>query len=153
MRLSVSGDNIYISEKLRECISRCVHFALGRFSLLIDRVAIRVRDINGPRGGIDKRCQVIVKLKTTRTNPIAVTDDDESLPVAISHAIEKAGKTVARAVMRKRHKRLKKHRRVQVETIYANDNEGHDGWEKYPGGIIHKNYGVHDHENKNQETA
>jgi len=130
MRLSVSGDNIYISEKLRECISRCVHFALGRFSLLIDRVAIRVRDINGPRGGIDKSCQVIVKINMTRSCPVVITDDDESLPVAISHAIEKAGRAVARAVERKRHKRLKKHRRVQVEeTTYANDSEGHDGWE------------------------
>lgn len=49
------------SDALRDHIERRVGFALRRFSDRIRSVTVRVVDLNGPRGGIDKECRIEVK--------------------------------------------------------------------------------------------
>ena len=76
MRFSVSGDRVQVTTDLREYIDRRLYFALGRFGTAIDNVSVRVGDTNGPRGGVDKHCQIVVKLRASGSNPIAVDDND-----------------------------------------------------------------------------
>ena len=117
MRFSVSGDRVKVTTGLREYIDRRLHFALGRFSPVIDHVRVRVGDINGPRGGVDKHCLIVVKLRASGSNPIAVDDNDEDLRAAVTRASNRAGRTVARAIERKRRKRAYQRRRLPVEDI------------------------------------
>jgi len=117
MRFSVSGDRVKVTTVLREYIDRRLHFALGRFGPAIDHVIVRVGDINGPRGGVDKRCQIVVKLRASGSNPIAIDDSDEELHVAVARASNRAERTVARAIERKRRKRAYQRRRLPVEDI------------------------------------
>ena len=63
MKLSVVGDKIRLRGTLRELVTRRLYFALGRFSPEIDQVTVRVGDANGSRGGADKRCRIVVKLR------------------------------------------------------------------------------------------
>ena len=44
--------------KLREAAVRRVRFALRRLAWLVPRARVQLTDVNGARGGIDKRCQV-----------------------------------------------------------------------------------------------
>ena len=117
MRFSVSGDGVKVTTGLREYIDRRLHFALGRFGTAIDTVSVRVEDINGPRGGVDKHCRIVVKLRASGSNPIAIDDSDEELHVAVARASNRAERTVARAIERKRRKRAYQRRRLPVEDI------------------------------------
>ena len=39
-----------------------LRFALGRFADRVRSLTVRLSDINGPRGGRDKRCTIAVRL-------------------------------------------------------------------------------------------
>jgi len=115
MRLSVSGDRVNVGPRLREYIDRHLYFALGRFGPAIDHVAVRLGGTNGPRGGTDKRCRIVVKLRAAGSTSIAIDDDDESLYAAIARATTRVGRTVARTLDRKRGKRAYQRRRAVAE--------------------------------------
>lgn len=125
MRFSVSGDRVEVSPSLREYIDRRLYFAFGRFGQVIDQVTVRVGDINGPRGGVDKHCQIVVKLRASGSNPIAVEDSSQDLQAAVARASDRAGRSVARAIERRRSKRTCQRRRMST-TIVA--TEGLDDW-------------------------
>lgn len=44
--------------EMREFAERRVRFSMRRLSWLVPKVKVHLSDINGPRGGVDKRCQV-----------------------------------------------------------------------------------------------
>ena len=56
-----------LGESQHEYIRRKLDRRLGRFAPVIDRVSVRVTDVNGPRGGVDKSCRVKVVLKQMET--------------------------------------------------------------------------------------
>jgi ribosome-associated translation inhibitor RaiA len=115
MRLSVSGDRVKVTTGLREYIDRRLRFALGRFGPAIDHVSVRVGDANGPRGGVDKHCQIVVKLRAPGSNFISIDDNDEDLRAAVARASSRAGRTVARTLDRKHGKRAYQRRRALAE--------------------------------------
>lgn len=53
---------------MREVVERRVRFVLRRLSALVPRVDVKLVDVNGPRGGIDKRCQI--ELRTDGAGPV-----------------------------------------------------------------------------------
>ena len=44
--------------QLHTLTARRVRFAMRRLAWLVPCVRVQLSDVNGPRGGIDKRCQV-----------------------------------------------------------------------------------------------
>lgn len=75
-----------------------LYFALGRFATKIEHVGVRLSDVNGPRGGVDKECRVRIRLHGLRV--VLVTDVDAELRAAVDRACERAGRAVARRVDR-----------------------------------------------------
>lgn len=76
---------------------RRLTFALGRFARHVRHVHVRLADINGLRGGVDKQCIVAVRL----THPgrlVVIEDIDSDFRVAIDRAAERAGRSVSRLV-------------------------------------------------------
>ena len=100
MRITVRKQNVDLSETLNQHIERRMLFALGRFQRRIRRVTVRVCDINGPCGSVDKTCQVVVDL--IPSGKIIVKDTDGDLYAAISRAVERVGRTVGRQFARRR---------------------------------------------------
>jgi len=103
MWLEVTGSGVEVSVALRDYIRRRLEFALGRFVRRIDRVSVRVADVNGPRGGVDKQCRVRVRLRGVSV--VLVTEAHEELHAAIDRAAGRAGRTVARKLDRTRSAR------------------------------------------------
>ena len=101
MKLSISGKNIKVDDAMKEHIDRRIRFALSRFSPRISRVSVTVEDVNGPRGGIDKRCRILVKLDRMEELQVEITDAD------VYAAVDAAADRVGRSVQRKLDRRLR----------------------------------------------
>lgn len=99
MKLQVRGSNVDVTEVLRAHVTRRLRFALGRFEDRIGRVLVRFTDVNGERGGADKRCRIEVAL---RPRTVRVDDTDADLFVAVDHAAGRVSRSVARALERER---------------------------------------------------
>jgi putative sigma-54 modulation protein len=72
--------------------------ALGFASPHVLRTMVRLDDVNGDRGGVDKRCRVVVTLRHYRTVTAEAVDAD--LYAAVDAAARKARHAVLREVKR-----------------------------------------------------
>lgn len=74
---------------LRQATLRRVRFVLRRLSWLAPRV--RLHDVNGPRGGIDKHCQVELRSAAGGTVVVAAMARDwhGALDAALSRAVRR----------------------------------------------------------------
>jgi putative sigma-54 modulation protein len=100
MLLYIHGKNIPITAPLRTQVERRVHFALDRIADRIDAVRVRFEDINGPKGGADKRCVIVAtgsKGWVVRSDQIAL----DSL-AALNAAIDRVERMVYRLHERRR---------------------------------------------------
>ena len=75
MNLQVYELNIRRSDALRSHVERRFHFALARILRRVGLIVVRFADLNGPRGGRDKRCDVQVQLVGGQTVRIRETDE------------------------------------------------------------------------------
>ena len=98
MRMVVQSRKLAITENLYRSLERRVHFALSRFNQRIRAVFVTLEDVNGPRGGVDKRCQVVVQLGSPRES--FHRRYGRGFESAIAHATERAGRAVSRQLDR-----------------------------------------------------
>ena len=100
MRIDIKAKGFDLTEGLHEHTVRRLQFALGWANQDVRAVSVRLFDINGPRGGKDKRCRIQVPFAGT---PNVVIEDTESdLYVAIDRAAERAERAVVRRLERLR---------------------------------------------------
>ncbi|WP_277185183.1 HPF/RaiA family ribosome-associated protein [Caballeronia sp. BR00000012568055] len=85
-------------------------FVFRRLAWLISKATVSLSDINGPRGGVDKRCQVEVQVDRTRT--VVATSIARDWRGAIDLALAKAVKTLVR-----KRDNLKPTRRVRAKSL------------------------------------
>lgn len=103
MQIFIQTQGFDLSPGLREHVERRIHFALDRASESVRKVSVRLSDVNGPRGGEDKRCRIQLGLPGAADVLIDATELD--LYVAIDRAADRAGRTLARQLARQREYR------------------------------------------------
>lgn len=101
MKISIVDRQSPQAANARDFVERRLMFALSRFSDKIDRIDVVISDDNGPRGGVDKTCSVLVKLR--RLAAIRVSNTDADVESSVARAVERAGRAVTRAVERSQH--------------------------------------------------
>lgn len=94
MQISIQSRGFSLTDALQEYVHKRLGFTLTRTASRIRRIDVKLSDINGSRGGIDKRCLIEVRLDGT-TNVI-VQDIQADMYIAIDRAISRAGRTVMR---------------------------------------------------------
>lgn len=104
MRVQVRGKGIEIMHSVRARAERSLQFALGRYGERIELVTVRLVDVNGPRGGADKRCLLDVKLYPTGRLLIEEVADDAG--TALDRAADRAQQAVGRQLQRTRRRNL-----------------------------------------------
>lgn len=62
MRLHIRRRGVVLDDFTRDYVKERLRAALGRFARYLTEVWVYLRDMNGPRGGVDKRCRVVVAL-------------------------------------------------------------------------------------------
>jgi len=93
MQITIRASSGWLSRLAR----RRFEFALGRFHGRVRSVAIRIVDLNGPRGGVDKRCRVTVHLSAPKRT-LVLEDTDADAAIAIDRVADRTVRTVARAI-------------------------------------------------------
>ena len=100
MQLNIQTTGFTLTDSLKNYTTNHMQFALNRNDAVIVRARVWLADINGPRGGIDKRCQI--ELKLAGQNNIVIEDVETDLYLAIDRACERCMRTLARRIARAR---------------------------------------------------
>ena len=74
-----------------------LEYALGRFAGRVRSVSVSLTDLNGPRGRIDKKCLIAVRLDRP-PRAIVIEDVDADAAVVVCRAAERTARAVARAI-------------------------------------------------------
>lgn len=102
---SIRVDGLSIDESDREYIRRRLGEKLGRHAKSVERVSVRLRDVNGPRGGVDVQCRIKVVLRGVPS--VVVEHQAARFRPALTAALAGAERTVRRTVQRKRARPLR----------------------------------------------
>lgn len=81
--------------QLAELVERRVKFVMRRLSWLVPRARVQFSDINGPRGGVDKRCTV--ELKTETAGTLVTTSMARDWRSALDAALARAVRVLVRS--------------------------------------------------------
>ncbi len=118
MQLHIHLNRLTIGRTLRDHITEQLEAAFRRLSKRIRAVTVRLTDTNGPRGGVDKECQIAVQLHQGGTVRGGHTDVD--LVAAINLATDRVIHTVVRKLERRRN------RDVRMKPWPVTDGDGHE---------------------------
>jgi putative sigma-54 modulation protein len=99
MQIDIRRQGIEIDEEAKARLLRRLDFALGRLGQHIMRVWVHLADENGVRGGIGKRCRILVRLQ--HLPDVLVEDRDASLNVLIDRTVNRAGLATRRELNRR----------------------------------------------------
>lgn len=102
MPIEIQARGFTLTQALRGYIERRLRFALSARYDRINRVRVRLSDINGPRGGCDKRCSIQIMLPGQA--PVLIEDTETSLYAAIDRAADRTRRTLTRRLSRQRDK-------------------------------------------------
>ncbi len=104
-----AADKTYLRRKLGR--------KLGKFASSIERTSVRVEDVNGPRGGVDKRCRIKVVL--TGLPSVVVEERHHALQAALDGALVRAERAVRQTVQRRSMKPLTPRKGVKHMAVSA----------------------------------
>lgn len=99
MRVQVRLRNLEHSNGLEHHVQQRASYALSKFGQRIQRVVARFEDLNGPKGGVDKRCS-IAAVGSFGMRIVEATGAD--CYAAADRAMEILERSLARAVGRNR---------------------------------------------------
>lgn len=108
------------SHSAKRQFSDLIGDAVERFESQIRAVQISIRDINGPRGGVDKRCRCVVHLK--HMQPIVVEALGENSRRLIQGVSERVSYQLSQKIdrvqksRRSRRSRRRSERSVELKT-------------------------------------
>ncbi|MCL4813315.1 MAG: HPF/RaiA family ribosome-associated protein [Vicinamibacteraceae bacterium] len=113
MRIEVRAQGFPLTDALAAYTERAIDKALGRFYGRLTQVSAKLVDQNGPRGGVDKRCQL--EVVAARQEPLLVEAQHADLYAAIDVAADRASRLVSREVERKRIRRQRASQHREAE--------------------------------------
>ena len=94
MLVHIQSRHFSLSEALSRYVRNKTQVMLGRYEAKIIRVDVSLFDINGPKGGEDKCCKIIVKMGSA--NSIVVQETAEDVYDAINTCTRRGRRAVKR---------------------------------------------------------
>lgn len=115
MKISVRPRDIELSDELQKQVERSVAFAVDRHSTQVTHISVYLADLNGPKGGVDKLCQITAELKGSM--PVLILEEGDDLLATVNRAVRRLGYRIGRRVQRVRMRtRSQRTRARPVET-------------------------------------
>jgi hypothetical protein len=97
---NIRVEGVQLDDDDRAYIRRRLGEKLGKYARSVERVTVRVRDVNGPRGGVDILCRIKVVLSGLPS--VVVEQQAARLQPALTRALTGAERTVRKTVQRRR---------------------------------------------------
>ena len=101
MRMMIRSLSAKLPETIVENIERLLQSALSRFESRIGSIQLTMRDINGPRGGVDQQCRLMVHLNDG--TEFTISEVQTSLFAAVARVADRVAHTVMRRLKRRRN--------------------------------------------------
>lgn len=99
MQIQICSREVRVSQRLQAYIERRIRFALDRLAQRIRKIRVQLRDINGPRGGVDKSCRLTITLAPEAT--LVIENRSANAYAAVDSVVEKAANSIVRRLKRK----------------------------------------------------
>lgn len=100
MQMDIQARGFALTDSLRAHVEQRLQFALTRFQDRVVRVVVHLSDVNGPKGRVDKQCNLQVHLRGLPD--VIVNDTEADLYAAVDRASERAGRSLGRYLGRTR---------------------------------------------------
>jgi putative sigma-54 modulation protein len=94
MVLRIHGHHLEVSDALDTHITDRFNSALDQLDHVVQEVTVRLEDVNGPKGGVDKRCHATVHLRNGTT--VVLDEKHEDIYAAVSMVADRMKNVVAR---------------------------------------------------------
>jgi ribosomal subunit interface protein len=107
MLVHIQSRQFTLSAALSSYVQDKVQLMLGRYEEKIIRVDVSLFDINGPRGGEDKCCKIVVKVNGSSSIVVQETAED------LYDAINTSSRRARRAVKRQLSVHLRTRRKIK----------------------------------------
>ncbi len=104
MEINIHSRRFALTKALFNYAKQRLNSALARKNERVQKVVMRLSDVNGPRGGSDKRCHLHVKL--AGLPDIVIADTETDMYSSIDKACARVSTTINRKV--ERHQKLLK---------------------------------------------
>jgi len=98
MQIDIQARHFTLTDALRSHAEHRIRLALTCCDDHIQRIMVRLSDINGPRGGVDKHCHIQVVI--AGLPDVVIEDTEADMYVAINRATDRAGRTLVRKINR-----------------------------------------------------
>lgn len=102
----IRSSHIALGAAERDYIRRKLGSKLGKYAGSIERVSVRIDDVNGPRGGIDQRCRIKIVLHGLPS--VVFESRDAAMNAAVDAALSGVQRVVRRTTQRRRMKPLRR---------------------------------------------
>jgi putative sigma-54 modulation protein len=109
VKIDITMQQTCADNKISCQIARRVRLALSRFSTAIRIITVRITDINGPKGGVDMRCVVAVKL--AKAGEVIVQGQGKNTFSALNYCLPRVSRTITRSLERRRDSAIRLNRR------------------------------------------
>jgi len=94
MKIGIQCRGFSLTSAIAGQVHKRLDFLLGRGIRRVRRVDVILSNLNGPHGGVDKRC--LIKVSVDGLLPVIIEDVQTDLYVAIDRAAGRASRTVLR---------------------------------------------------------
>ncbi len=99
MELTINNKNLDLTNENIARITQKTRRMFNKVSDKIQKINVTLNDVNGPKGGKDKRCQVVIQ--TVGMSDVVINDSQTSIGSAVSIALSRARITLIRKIKNK----------------------------------------------------
>ncbi len=100
MQVQIESAHAGEANGLRAALDHRVRFVFRRMQDKVRQIHVSLHDVNGPRGGVDKRCRVTLKLDAHGL--LVVSAQAPSASLALDGALRRANRSLVRLWQRRR---------------------------------------------------
>lgn len=112
MSVDVQWSALESNEKSKRAVARQLKVLMWRFRAFVIRVRVSFSDVNGPRGGVDKRCIVSAKLRSPCE--ITIISEKKDFLTAFQASLSRVIHAIHRELVKQREKPIRINRRVKT---------------------------------------